>query len=643
MCGIAGWLGNLPDREMVAKELAEALFHRGPDAYGVWCSPDAALIHTRLSIIDLSESGAQPIANEQGTVWGVFNGEIYNHHELRHNMEMRGHVFKGHSDTEVLPHLYEEYGLGFIDKLRGMFSIAIYDTKTQSLVLARDRFGIKPLFYAVGKEQLSFASEIRALSKVPGVDLRPDRQAIHDFAALLFIPAPETFYVGIRSLQPGEMLVAQLVRNKISWSTQTYHRFMIAPDYGMSLSDAVKRTDTLLTNAVCQQLESEVPLGALLSGGIDSSLVSAAAQAALCGELRTFNVRFPEREYDETWAAVAVAEHIGSRHETLNMLSLAGSWDHVTDLLLHAGQPFADTSIFAVNAICQLMREHVTVVLSGDGGDEAFGGYDFYRWIEWIAPWQSIPEALMRSVLVALQPLSRLGIVSERLPQRIKELSKTDDTSIVENLFCWVRGDEHRRLCLDSNLLPVGRLFEPQWENHLHPHAPRIERLSAITTEANVRLILPNDFLFKVDIASMKESLEVRVPMLDEDLFDFGLSLHHRLKATCRINKRVLRRLDNRELPPKIASKPKRGFGVPVDRWVEPEFKARLRDFLLGPSSKLPEFFRPEIYQPMIEAFCDDRPCPHTSRQGLYQRAIMLLSVELALGENSNGTLRRSG
>jgi len=634
MCGIAGWLGNLPYKEEVAKNLAQALFHRGPDACGVRYSREATLIHTRLSIIDLSESGAQPITNEHGTVWCVFNGEIYNHHELRRDLKVRGHEFRGHSDTEVLPHLYEEYGVGFVNKLRGMFAIAIYDAKTQRLVLARDRFGIKPLFYAPSEHRLSFASEIRALLKVPGIDLRPDRQAIYDFAALFFIPAPETFYAGIRSLQPGEMLVAQLVSNKISWNTQTYHHFTIAPDYGMTLTEAVEQADALLTQAVRQQLESEVPFGALLSGGIDSSLVSAAAQAALRDELRTFNVCFSEREYDETWAAVAVAEHIGSRHETLNMHGVTGTWDHVTDLLLHAGQPFADTSLFAVNAICRLMRRHVTVVLSGDGGDEAFGGYDFYRWIGWIAPWQSIPESVMRALLCALPPLSRLGIVPDRLQQRVRDLSNTDDTSIIENLICWVRGDEHRRLCLDTNVLPVRRLFEPQWENHLPPHAPRIERLSAVTTEANVRLMLPNDFLFKVDTASMKESLEIRVPMLDEDLFAFGLSLQHRLKATSRISKRVLRGVAKRGLPPSIASKPKRGFGIPVDSWVESDFKARLRELLLGSSSKLPEFFRPEIYRPMIEAFCDNRLCPHISRQGLYQRAIMLLSVQLALGGN---------
>jgi asparagine synthase (glutamine-hydrolysing) len=289
------------------------------------------------------------MANEDGTIWTVFNEEIYNHREIRRDLESRGHIFKGHSDTEVLPHLYEEEGFDFVARLRGMFALAIYDTRNQTLILARDRFGIKPLFYAPGKDRLAFASEIRALLQLPGIDTQPDRQAIYDFAALFYIPAPETFYVGIRALQPGELLEAQLNRDGVSWKTRTYYLWSITPDPTLTLDQATERANEFLTTAVQRQLESEVPLGALLSGGIDSSLVSVAAQTALDGELRTFNVRFPEKEYDETWAALAVANHIGSRHETLDMNGVGGTWEHVTSLLSHAGQPFADTSLFAAN------------------------------------------------------------------------------------------------------------------------------------------------------------------------------------------------------------------------------------------------------------------------------------------------------
>src|SRR5437773_1644297 len=224
MCGIAGWLGASADGENSAGGMARALRHRGPDAHGIKSWPQATLVHTRLSIIDLTPAGAQPMANEDGTVWTAFNGEIYNHRELRRNLEKQGHVFRGHSDTEVLPHLYEEDGLDFVKKLRGMFALAIYDTRRRILVLARDRFRIKPLFYAPSKDRLAFASEIRALLELPGLDTRPDRQAIYDFAALFYIPAPETFYAGIRALQPGEMLEARLDIDRVSWKTRAYHR-----------------------------------------------------------------------------------------------------------------------------------------------------------------------------------------------------------------------------------------------------------------------------------------------------------------------------------------------------------------------------------------------------------------------------------
>ena len=631
MCGIAGWLGSSPRDEGCAVMMAKALRHRGPDSYGIKEWPEATLVHTRLSIIDLSPTGQQPMSNEDGTVWTIFNGEIYNHRELRHDLKSRGHVFRGRSDTEVLPHLYEQDGVEFVNKLRGMFAFAIYDAKKHTLILARDRFGIKPLFYAPAKDRLVFASEIRALLKMPGIDIHPDRQAVYDFAALFYIPAPETFYAGVRALQPGEILEAHFEYDEVRCRTRIYHRWAIAPDPAMTLVQATDRADELLTGAVSRQMESDVPLGALLSGGIDSSLVSVAAQAALAGGLRTYNVRFSEKEYDETWAAAAVAKHIESHHETLDIENGQGTWDHITDLLRHAGQPFADTSLFAVNGVCRLMRQHVAVALSGDGGDEGFGGYDMYWRIATIVSCQGLSVQVWRGGTALLDYLACLGIANDRLPQRMRDLTGTDDTSILQTLLCWMREEEHRRLCVGTGLLPTRRLFEPQWDYYLPPGASRCERLSAHATEVNTRLTLPNDFLFKVDTASMKESLEVRVPMLDEDLFAFGLSLPHSLKVKGRTCKRVLREMAKRKLPEAVANKRKRGFAIPVDMWIEGEFRRVLREALLGPASKLAEFFRPEIYRPIIEAFCDGVPYPGISRQGLYQRAIMFLSLQLAL------------
>ncbi len=638
MCGIGGWIGSQDNGREVADRMRKGLHHRGPDGYGVKSFPSATLVHTRLSIIDLSETGTQPMANETGTVWSVFNGEIYNHRELRAHLENKGHHFRGHSDSEVIPHLYEEFGIGFVERLSGMFAIAIYDVRAEMLLLARDRYGIKPLFYAPTKLRLAFASELKALLCVKGIDTRPDRQAIYDSAALFYIPAPGTFYQGIRALQAGEVLEATLLQDgAISWKTRRYWKGVIAPDPSMSLSDAVDRVEGLIATAVQRQLESEVPLGSLLSGGIDSSLVSAAAQRTLQGRLRTYNVRFSDQRYDETSAALAVAQHIGSHHMALDMDEGQGTWESVVDLLMHAGQPFADTSLFGVNAVCRLMRAHVTVALSGDGGDEGFGGYDVYWRLARIAQMQRFPAALWKASALALGPLANLAVVSPHLPARLTEVANGDDVQIVQNLFTLMREEELHGLCLDyGKMLPVRRFFERQWEHCIPRTTDRVERLSALATEANVRVTLANDFLFKVDLASMKESLEVRVPMLDEELFSFGLTLPHKLKVKGRECKQVLREVAARQLPLVIAKKPKHGFAVPVDRWVNAEFRSRVRETLLGPSSRLPEVFRPEGYESIVEAFCSGRSDGGLSRDAIFRRTIFLLSVHLYLARDGS-------
>ena len=415
MCGIGGWLGAMPNRTHFAEHMRTMLHHRGPDGNGIESWPHATLVHTRLSIIDLSQAGAQPIANEKRTVWAVFNGEIYNHREIRTQLEARGHLFKGYSDSEILPHLYEEEGCEFVKKLRGMFALAIYDTHRQTLVLARDRFGIKPLFYSVNKDRLAFASELRALLTLPGIDTEPDRQAIFDFAALSYIPAPETFYKGIRALQPGELLVVQRDGTRVTHRIESYHQWALTPDPSLTLAEATNQAEALLDTAVSQQMESDVPLATLLSGGIDSSLVSTAAQKFLNGDLQTFNVRFSDEAFDETWAAVEVANNIKSQHQTLDMLEGQGTWEHITGLLQHAGQPFADTSYFAVNAVCRLLRQHVKVALSGDGGDEGFGGYSQYWQLEKISRWQTVPSFFLAYGLSCLRSTSLMGKTSSTI------------------------------------------------------------------------------------------------------------------------------------------------------------------------------------------------------------------------------------
>ena len=630
MCGIAGWLGETSQAAEICRRLSQRLSHRGPDACGSKEWAGAALVHTRLSILDLSPAGAQPMSNEDGSVWVAFNGEIYNHHQLREWLESKGHSFRGRSDTEILPHLYEEEGAEFLPRLRGMFAIAIYDSRSRVLLLARDRFGIKPLFYTIEKGRVAFASELNALREVPGVDLAVDRQAVQDFAALACIPAPLTFYRGMAALEPGQVLLARASANDVTWTLRRFHNFAIEQDDGISYGDACDHTEELIGKAVTSQLESDVPLGCLLSGGIDSSLVSVAAQRGMSTRLQTYNVQFSDAEYDETWAAQDVAAHIGSEHKTLPMPEAGGGWEQITSLLLHCGQPFADTSLFAVDEVCREMRRQVSVALSGDGGDEAFGGYYFHWKARDIGQLQRLPSWCLRAAGMALRPSAMLGIVPNRYPMQLEAYSNKDRTSTMRSLLSWLPPKVHSQLCRDRTMLPVSRHYEQKWKHDLR-NATLPEKLFAHATEVNTRLILPNDLLFKVDTASMRASLEVRVPMLDEALYDFGLGLPSRLKVKNRQCKLLLREVARRQIPSRVADKPKKGFAVPVDRWVGPAFREQLRDTLLGKSSHLSEYYDPKVYTPWVTSFAEAGDCKGLSRGELDYRVIMLLGLELFL------------
>jgi asparagine synthase (glutamine-hydrolysing) len=629
MCGLAGWLG-FPDGVVPGDAILESLAHRGPDANGITTWPEAGLLHTRLKIIDLSPTGAQPMTNEDSSVYAIFNGEIYNHRSLRRELEAKGHVFRGTSDTEVLPHLYEEHGPELFSRLHGMFALALYDVDQRLLFLGRDRFGIKPLFYSRTRRFLAFASELNALRLMPGLDLTPDRQAIADYAVIFYVPAPRTIFRGIDALEPGTLLEARLGRDEeVEVKKRSFHRWSIAPRTDLTLEEAVDEADTLLEDAVARQLESDVPLGALLSGGIDSSLVSMAAQRRGNQTIRTFNVRFAEADYDETPAAKAVADQIGSQHETLAMPTGGGSWERVTSLLAHAGQPFADSSIFAVDAVAEAMRVYVTVALSGDGGDEGFGGYDFYKRLGQMERVRRIPGSVGKSASRLAGLAAQAGFIRSTLPSRIREVSGADQTAVVQALFSWIRGEERERLIVDApDLEPPRRLFEARWDGGLRNG---VDRLVAHTVEVNMRLVLPNDFLFKVDTASMRHSLEVRVPMLDEDLIAFALSLPPALRANRGAGKIVLREVAKRRLLSSVASRPKRGFAVPVDTWVDSDFKDNVRCTLLDSGSRLPEYLNPRVYEAWVHDFCLEPGSSDLGRDNLYQRIVMLLGLDLAL------------
>lgn len=631
MCGIAGWIGRVAVADHVVDGLVGSLRHRGPDSEGRKVWPEAALLHTRLSILDLSPAGHQPMANEDESVWVSFNGEIYNHHKLRTDLEGLGHRFHGRSDSEVLPHLFEEHGPGMFRHLRGMFAVAAYDARRRVLILGRDRFGIKPLFYAPLPGGLAFASEVGALRRFPSVNLAVDRQAASDYAALTYVPAPMTMFQGIRCLEPGQSLRAEWNGVSLSWSLERFHEFKVVQDDRLSFEDAVERTENLIGVGVRSQVESDVPLGCLLSGGIDSSLVGAAAQETLPQTLQTYNVEFSDPLYDETWAAVAVARHIGSRHQTLPMHRSAGTWELITDLLRHCGQPFADTSVFAMQEICREMRKQVTVALCGEGGDEGFGGHEFHWKVARIARLLKLPGFLLRAGSQPAKVAARLKMVSPAFPAHLQGYAGMDDTAIIQSLATWIGEREHRALCRDRDLEPVERHFRRRWVHELVPGSGHADALYALATEVNVRLILANDFLFKADIASMLVGLEIRVPLLDEDLFEFALTVPRRYKMRGRTGKIILREIASRRLPRDIAFKPKMGFGVPVDHWADVGFRGHLGRLLLGPRSVLEEYYNPDVYRPWVEAFVRGGQHADVDRSGLYSRVIMLLAMQIAL------------
>jgi asparagine synthase (glutamine-hydrolysing) len=624
----------MPDARERAGQLAVTLKHRGPDAQDTRLWDDACLVHDRLSIIDLSEAGNEPMPNEDGSIWVVFNGEIYNHLNLRRELEASGHTFRSRTDTEVIPHLYEEHGPDFVQVLRGMFACALLDLNNHRLVLARDRFGIKPLFYGRltgGTPGLAFASEIRALRRIPEIDDRPNIQALGDFLALSFVPPPATFFEGIACLEPGHLLEASWDSSSVRAATRCYHRWSISPNPQLTLETATQKAGELLEAAVGSQIQSDVPLGALLSGGIDSSLVSACAQDALGGKLSTFNVRFPGLEYDETPAAEAVSRHIASHHNVVSMDDMESGWDYVCSVLGQPGQPFGDTSIFGVHAVSKRMRRHITVALSGDGGDEGFGGYPTYSQIEQALRFERLPGLGQRAVAAGASLAGKVGLLAPGTADAGSQLIGASDAEILAYILSWIRPKEHAATVRGLDVLPVSRLFERQWDHDIFVGSSRLERLSALATETRARLILAGDYLPKVDAASMKEGLEVRVPMLDEDFFAFGLTLPHSLKSARGASKPVLRAVAAGKIPPEVAALPKHGFNVPVDRLLDGAFKMRLKDELLGPGSGLNGLLETAAYRPIVNAFCEDRPLPRISRAGLYQRAMMLLSIHLAV------------
>lgn len=634
MCGVAGRYSHerLTDAGGWRDMASERLAHRGPDGAGCFADEHCELVHRRLAIVDLSPTGHQPMSNEDDTVWVSFNGEIYNHADLRAWLVRRGHVFRGTSDTEVLVHLYEEEGPVFVERLRGIFAFALYDQRRVRLLLARDRFGVKPLFRARHGSEWIFASEIKAITARPGFAPVIDRQACYDFLGLGYVPEPATGFANIEALPRGSMLLVTPdgIERLTVWHTTE------ARPVSRGLDDAVTRASEHLLTSVQRQSIADVPVAALLSGGIDSSLVVAAHRRTMDSETRTFTVSFPDPTHDESALARTVATHCGTRHLTIDGAARALTPDAVIELVRHFDQPFADTSFIPMYWVSAGIRDHgIKCALSGDGGDETFGGYARFWRLPHVVRLMRTGDLALRTAWAGGQLLAGTTRDWGRQVARVSRLAyagRRDSAPLLSGFATYLDEEEKASLVVPAaraGLAPDARLFDAYRPAAVHD----LEELSRRMTETLFAISLPSDMLRKVDMMSMKAGVEVRVPLLDEEMVALGLSLPHHLKARGRTAKLVLRALADQWLPPAVARAPKHGFTIPLDVMVPAALHGALADLLHGPGARTGSFLEPALVRRWLDGFAaaqygtvrDGR----VSREGRYRRALMLLSLEL--------------
>ncbi len=595
MCGICGLVeiaGGAPDRDLLER-MNQTLFHRGPDSGGVHLEGRAGIAARRLSIIDLV-TGDQPIANEDESVWVVQNGEIYNYRELREELAAAGHRFRTNGDTEVHVHAYEQFGPLFAERLRGMFAIAIWDTREQRLVLARDRFGIKPLYYRVAGGTLSFASELKALLQQPGFSREIDLDALEAFLDHAMVPAPLTIFAGTRKLPAGHVLTWT---ERQGVQVERYARPAPPPERELrteSEDELAEELRACLRDSVRAHLIADVPVGVMLSGGVDSSALTAFAAQESSERVRTFSIGFEEQSFNELDKARAVAERYDTDHHELvlrpNAIELLPGIVEAFD------EPFADNSALPTYLVSQLAASEVKVALSGEGGDELFGGYYTYV-ADYLAPRFGRVASAMRPALQLVPASTR----SSSWEERLKRFAHGGHLPPLERHHAWreVFSAEAR-----AELLADGRrgtidpvdLFRARYEET--NGAEELGRLM----DVDVGTYLVDDLLVKMDRASMAHSLEARVPFCDPVVAELAFSLPARHKVRRFDKKRLLRKALQPLLPEDILGARKQGFSLPTAAWLRGDLQTFARDTLSAATLRRQGFFRPEAVEPMLEA-----------------------------------------
>lgn len=573
MCGIAGFTWNNSE---LGHRMGSTLLHRGPDQSGVHAEDGVTLAHRRLSIIDLSEHGRQPLSNEDGSVRVVFSGEIYNHRDLRRDLLAHGHVFRSRADTEVLVHAYEQHGPSFVHRLNGMFAIALWDARSRELLLYRDRLGIKPLYYAVQNGGLAFASEIKALLEWPELDRGIDPQAIYDYMGFEFIPAPRTIFRTVRKLMPGHMLRFRDGREAV----ERYWNLELSPaERTLDEHAAVLRHE--IDAAVRRELESDVPLGVFLSGGLDSSALVACMSRAGVRPIKTFSLGYADRSFSELEYARFVSKTFGTEHAELII-------DPVTPEVIeravwHLDEPMTDLSTVPFYLLCKKVREHVTVCLSGEGGDEIFVGYDRFK------------ASKAHSYYSILPRLLREGLIGPAVRRLADRPQKKGAVNLLKRFIeggMLPEDGGHMRWQFFGSPGSDRSMYQADFLRQIRPDpfGPIRERLAScaaadrLDREIYVDTVftLPDSPLMKVDKMSMAHALEVRVPLLDHRLVELCATIPGRHKLNGFTTKAIFRRAMRGVLPERILNRGKQGYSLPIKNWLRGELRPFMLDTLHG-------------------------------------------------------------
>ena len=607
MCGICGMtnLKRPPSRELL-KQMNDQIVHRGPDDEGFYTDAICGLAMRRLSIVDLV-TGHQPIHNEDQSVWVVLNGEIYNFPDLRESLQAKGHTFYTQTDTETIVHLYEEYGEGFVEHLWGMFGLALWDSKQRKLILARDRVGKKPLFYHETPDGIVFASEIKSIIEDPGIQRELDPLALYHYLTLQYVPCPQTIYQGIHKLPPAHMLVWQDGKSRI----QRYWQPEMIPKTNLSYEEAQEQLRELLADAVRIRMISDVPLGAFLSGGIDSSLVVGLMSRVSSIPVKTFTVCFAEDAFNEQPYARKISEMFDTEHEEIHMNPDPSGI--IDELAWHFDEPFGDYSAIPSYFVAKAARQHITVALNGDGGDDIFGGYDRY-----FSPFKKFPHQVPG--LNALAPL--ILAFSEHQPstilrrgfQHLFDLTGRSELQAYPRQSMKIFGHHHKQVALSPDFLrTLGKQVETECllDGYINACSSpeKLDRL----LNCDFNTYLPDDLLVKMDRMTMAHSLEGRSPLLDHRIVEFAAGLPAEWKGLPGKGKRIIRETFPEIVIPEIADRPKMGFGVPLGEWFRGPLKEELLDTVDSTGFHGRGYFEPKEVKRMLKEHMDGS-CSHHHR-----------------------------